>query len=97
MKHTRTISIGALIVISSLILIGGLILAENTLAANGFAIGRNVIGGGGQGATGGGFILNGTVGEPIASALNVGTSHGLSSGFWWPREFRIYLPLVLRN
>ena len=83
--------------IGVLILVGCLVLVGNTLAANGYTIGRSVIGGGGQESAGDGFILNGTVGEPVASALNVGATHGLSSGFWWPREFQVYLPLVLRN
>lgn len=75
----------------------GLLLVGSVLAANGFAIPRSVIGGGGQQATGGGYILNGTVGEPIASDLNVGASYGLSSGFWWPPRCGVYLPLVLRG
>lgn len=70
----------------SLILVCGLVLAGGALAANGFAIPRSVIGGGGQQSTGGGYILNGTVGEPIASNLSLEATHGLSSGFWWPPE-----------
>ena len=82
----------------SLILVCGMVLAGSALAADGFAIPRSVIGGGGQQSTGGGYILDGTVGEPIASDLNVGAVHGLSSGYWWPPgEYAVYLPLVLRD
>ena len=79
------------------VLLCGLVLAGSVLAANGFAIPRSVIGGGGQRGTGGGYILNGTVGEPVAGDLNVGTTYDGSSGFWWPREYRAYLPLVLKD
>ena len=75
----------------------GLALAGSVLASNGFAIPRSVIGGGGQRGTGGGYILNGTVGEPVAGDLNVGTTYDGSSGFWWPRRHRAYLPLVLKD
>lgn len=90
MKHRKMILV-------LLILIGCLILVGNVLTANDYAIGRSIIGGGGQKATGGDFILNGTIGEPVASALNVGPAHGLMSGFWWSREFEVYLPLVMKD
>jgi hypothetical protein len=80
------------------VLVCSLVLAGGVLAATGFAIPRSVIGGGGQQVTGGGYILNGTVGEPIASDLTGGhTGPGLSSGFWWPPGYEVYLPLVLKN
>ena len=74
-----------------------LLVAGSVLAANGFTIPRSVIGGGGQQATGGGYVLHGTVGEPIASGFTQGATYGHSSGFWWPPGCRIYLPLVLRD
>lgn len=79
------------------ILACGLLLARSATAANGFAIPRSVIGGGGQRVTGGDYILNGTIGEPIASGFSQGTTYGSISGFWWPSGCRIYLPLVMRN
>ena len=85
-------------ILVSLILVCGLVLAGSALAADGFAIPRSVIGGGGQQSTGGGYILNGTVGEPIASDLSLEAAHGLRSGYWWPsREYAVYLPLVVRD
>jgi len=87
----------ARIVIGSLVLACSLVLVGTVLAANGYVIGRNAIGSGGQQAAGGDFVLNGTIAEPIAGVLSVGPSHGLSSGFWWPREYRVFLPLVVRG
>lgn len=90
MKHTGMI-------IGFLILVGCLALIGNALATDGFMIGRSVVSGGGQEATGGDFILLSTIGEPIASGVNMGTTHGFSSGFWWLSRFWLYLPLVLTN
>lgn len=84
-------------VVALCIAICGLAVVGSVLGANGFAIPRSVIGGGGQQATGGGYVLNGTLGEPIAGELHVGPTYGLSPGFWHPTQARIiYLPLVLR-
>ncbi len=85
-------------IVLPILLICGLFLAGGVLASNGVAIERSVIAGGGGEVTDGSlYILNGTVGEPIVSAIAVEGDYGLGSGFWWPREFRVYLPLVLRN
>ena len=85
-------------VVALCIAIGGLAVVGSVVAANGFAIPRSVIGGGGQEASGGGMVLNGTIAEPIASDLQVGPAYGLSSGFWQPAQARtIYLPLLLRQ
>ena len=91
-----------IVILLVVILACGLLLARsataaNALVANGFAIWRHVIGGGGLRATGGNYILNGTVGEPIASGFTQGTTFDRISGFWWPPAYRIYLPLVMRN
>lgn len=79
----------------------GLLLEGGALAADEFAIPRSVIGGGGQRGVSSGYILNGTVGEPIASDFSLGAIYGSSSGFWWSgegeSEYRIYLPLVLKG
>ena len=85
-------------VVTLCIAIGGLAVVGSVLAANGFTVSRSVISGGGQQATGGGYVLNGTLGEPVASDLQVDHTYGLSSGFWQPAQARtIYLPLVLRQ
>jgi hypothetical protein len=77
----------------------GLFLVGSVLASNGVAIERSVIGGGGEEVTDGSlYILVGTLGEPVASAIVRDTDYGLGSGFWWfGGESRIYLPLLLRN
>ena len=76
----------------------GLFLVGSALASNGMAIERSVIGGGGEEVTDGSlYILNGTLGEPVAGTVVLTTDYVLSSGFWAPHESRIYLPLVLRN
>ena len=81
-----------------ILLVCGLFLLGGVLASNGVAIERSVVGGGGEQVTDGSlYILNGTLGEPIAGATVLDTGYGLRSGFWWPRECKIYLPLVLRN
>ncbi|MBN2394036.1 MAG: hypothetical protein JXR84_25100 [Anaerolineae bacterium] len=85
------------LILVAAVLACGLILAGSVLAANGFAIPRSVIGGGGQLAVGGDYILHGTVGEPIASGFDQGATYGVSSGFWWPTRYKVYLPLVLKN
>jgi hypothetical protein len=79
------------------VLVCSLALAGGVLAANGFAIRRSVIGGGGQQLKGGGYVLNGTVGEPIASNLSVGATYGFSSGFWWLPRYEVYLPLMVKS
>jgi hypothetical protein len=81
-----------------ILLVCGLFLVGSVLASNGVAIGRSVIGGGGEQVTdGSSYILNGTLGEPVASALTLGADYGLGSGFWSPHGSKVYLPLVLRN
>ena len=49
-----------------LIVVCGLIIVGSALAAGGFAIPRDVCGSAGQRVTGGSYILDGTLGEPIA-------------------------------
>ena len=77
-----------------LVMVCVLLLAGGVLAADDLSISRSVIGGGGQRVTSTGYILHGTVGEPIASNLSLQTTYGLSSGFWWSQQYRVYLPLV---
>ena len=86
------------LILVTAVLVCSLILAGSVLAANGFAIPRSVIGGGGQKLKSSGYVLNGTVGEPITSGLHEGhASPGYSSGFWWPPAFEVYLPLVVKE
>jgi len=62
---------------------------------------HTVDGGGATFSTGGGYTLGGTIGQAEAGVLS-GGGYVLSGGFWAGGgavsiEYRIYLPLVLRN
>ena len=46
-----------------------------------FQIGKSVIGSGGQ-TTGGAFVLDGTVAEPVSGIISTGGTFELGSGFW---------------
>ena len=57
-----------------------------------------VDGGGYTWSTGGAYALGGTVGQPDAGVLQ-GGDYTLAGGFWGgaAAQYRVYLPLVLRN
>ena len=57
-----------------------------------------VDGGGYTWSEGGGYALGGTIGQPDAGVLS-GGGYTLAGGFWagGAAQYRIYLPLVLRN
>lgn len=57
-----------------------------------------VDGGGTTWSEGGGYALGGTVGQPDAGVLQ-GGDYTLAGGFWGgaAAQYRVYLPLVLRN
>jgi len=59
---------------------------------------NTVDGGGYTWSEGGGYFLGGTIGQPDAEVLR-GSNYILAGGFWGGAvpEFRLYLPLVLRN
>jgi hypothetical protein len=82
-------------------LLGGLLLASIVLASGvqSYAISWWTIDGGGATvSTGGGYSLDGTVGQPDAGVL-VSGSYTLAGGFWGGTvtSYRLYLPLVLRQ
>ena len=89
--------------LATLALIATLLVVSGVMAA-GQVIQRTVIASaGGDLATGGGYVLNGTLGESVASngTLMLGASYGLGSGFWAKGVVtvggRIYLPVVVRD
>ena len=47
-----------------------------------FTITRSVVAGGGDSSTGGTFVINGTIGEPVAGTISNGGTFSLGSGFW---------------
>ena len=57
-----------------------------------------VDGGGATFSTGGDYTLGGTIGQPDAG-VTIGGDYTLDGGFWGGAalQYRIYLPLVLRN
>ncbi|MBC7225943.1 MAG: hypothetical protein H5T61_01740 [Thermoflexales bacterium] len=58
-----------------------------------------VDGGGYTWSTGGAYALGGTVGQPEAGVALTGGGYTLVGGFWSgvAVQYRVYLPLVLRN
>jgi hypothetical protein len=81
-----------------LVLVALVLLASAALAANGLAIPRQLIGGGGGSIQSGTFALQGSVGQAVAGGVGHG-SFGVGSGFWREtvRIYPVYLPLVVRN
>jgi hypothetical protein len=70
-------------------------------SGGGYDLTWNTVDGGGYTfSTGGDYTLGGTIGQPDASLLT-GTGYSLGGGFWGSgplaMEYRIYLPLVLRD
>ena len=80
-----------------------IVFATNTLAQGGaeidstFVLARAVIGSGGVHASGAGFDLDATAGQPVAGPV-AGGAFGLGAGFWAaaPAVYTLYLPLILR-
>ena len=85
----RKVTLGVAMLTAIAIIAAGLAWANGTSQ-----ITRYVIGGGGGQSTGGDYSLYATIGQPVA-----GQSGELCSGFWCgvAVEYKIYLPLVLRN
>jgi hypothetical protein len=87
------------------ILIGGMLglvilsMVSATLAApttSIYDLSWNMISGGGMTfTTAGNYSLGGTIGQSAAGPLN-GGSTTLTSGFWQPENFSVYLPIVLK-
>jgi hypothetical protein len=73
------------------LIVSGVVLAANTYAVN-WSV---VAGGGGQGSTGGGYSLSGTVGQPDVLSPMSGGSFTLTGGFWvgQPSTFT-YFPAI---
>ncbi|MBN1813526.1 MAG: hypothetical protein JXA14_16935 [Anaerolineae bacterium] len=88
----------AKIVVAVSLLVALLLLAGEALAANGYEIVRNVIGGGGEHAENAPYALDGTVGQSVVGQASQ-TPYDLCAGFWcgMRAEYSVYLPLVLHN
>lgn len=79
------------------LLLAGLLLAGTVLALDGLDIPRQLIGGGGGSAQYGAFVLQSSVGQPVAGRVQLG-GYALTAGLWASgARYTVYLPLVLRN
>ena len=77
-----------------------LIASNASAAVNAIELPRYVIGAGGGRVTAGNYVLEGTVGQPVAGVVSQGNSE-LCSGFWCsssgPTELlKIFLPLIMK-
>jgi hypothetical protein len=85
---------------TALILTACLALAVPVLAqvSATFDLSWHVIGGGGGQMGGSEHTIAGTIGQPVVGMMD-GSGHDLCSGFWCGGavQYRIYLPLVVRN
>jgi hypothetical protein len=88
----QTVAIGVIL------LLGSLLLTAGALANGGPSIGWSVIGGGGGHAEAGSYAIDGTIGQSVVGTVSTG-NYDLCSGFWCGGvvEYKIYLPLVLKN
>jgi hypothetical protein len=74
-----------------------LLLAGLALASGDLERPREVLGGGASDSTVGGVSLRATLGQPVVGVIS-GKGVTLGQGFWHGgAEYRVYLPLVLRN
>jgi hypothetical protein len=83
-----------------LVLAGTLLVVASVSAVTGFSLDWwTVDGGGGNASAGGGYSLDGTIGQPDAGSSS-GDTYTLASGFWVgdpsPVTYQIFLPLVKR-
>jgi hypothetical protein len=94
----------SLVVFCLVLLIGGVSvswgLAQAGLDASA-DLPRWTIDGGGDVASGGGFMLAGTIGQPEAATWT-GATYTLQGGFWgtgqpFEKRYPIFLPIVLRE
>lgn len=100
MKGSRRLHrVARLLLLGALLAVPALALAQT---GGGYNLSWHTVDGGGATfSTGGGYTLGGTIGQAEAGALS-GGGYVLSGGFWAGGgavsiEYRIYLPLVLRN
>jgi hypothetical protein len=77
-----------------LLLLTGLALANDSVEWP-----RQVLGGGASDSAAGGVTLRATLGQPVMGVVSAGDIT-LGQGFWHggaAAQYRIYLPLILRN
>jgi len=94
MKQILTSKVGTtILVVVALLLLAGTVLA----GGGGPYISRYVIGGGGGHSEMGRYVMDATVGQAVVGTFGH-TPYELCAGFWCGMgEYKIYLPVVLRN
>ncbi len=88
----RKLTFAMLILLVASLLLTGIAAAQSS----GYSLGWFTIDGGGGTSAAGGYVLNGTIGQPDAGSLN-GGPYSLFSGFWagfadWLQQ--IFLPIL---
>ena len=94
MKQILASKVGkAILVVVALLLVTGTALA----GGGGPYISRYVIGGGGGHSEMGRYVMDATVGQAVVGTFSH-TPYELCAGFWCGMgEYKVYLPVVLRN
>ena len=85
-----------LLTLAALLLLAGAVLA---MASDNYRLDwfTPLTGGGGGPASSAHYAVNLTIGQSAIGAY-VSTDHGVGLGYWYGfREYRVYLPLVLRD
>jgi hypothetical protein len=94
MKQILTSKVG-----TTILVVVALLLAAGTVLAGGGGpyISRYVIGGGGGHSQAGSFVVDATIGQAVVGTFSA-APYELCAGFWCEmREYKVYLPVVLRN
>jgi hypothetical protein len=75
-----------------------LLLASVALAQGNYDLSWRVIAGGSRQMQSASYTMMGTVGQPLAGLMG-NSRHSLGSSFWSgaAAEYRVYLPIVVRN
>jgi hypothetical protein len=80
-------------------LLATFLLTSLVLASGSYSINWWVVGGGGGPISGGDYAINSTIGQPVVGASE-GGNYKIEAGFWGGAlavEYKIYLPVVLKN
>jgi len=101
MKHTALL---AVVILVLLVLSGWIGLPDrpgpaHAQSGGGYDLTWSTVGSGGGQSVGGGYTLNGTIGQPDANAALTGGGYTVVGGCWSgvTDQYRVFLPLVLRQ
>lgn len=94
MERKQVIKVGLAVLLVLLVVGSAAVSAASILASE---IDRHVIAGGGGRSEAGRYVLNATIGQPVAGRVS-NSPYDLCGGFWCgAARYQIYLPLILRN